>query len=55
MEFVASIPPLQSAITIAGDGGGRIKLDFDDTQTDWVLALLQWRGELLRVTVARAE
>ena len=54
VQFLASIPPLQSALTISGDGGGRLKLDFDDSQTDAVLALLRWRGELLRVSVELA-
>jgi len=55
VTFLASIPPLQSALTISGDGGARIKLDVDDSNVAPLLKLLLWRGELLRVTVERAE
>lgn len=55
VSFLASIPSLQSALTIAGDGGGRLKLDVDDSQIDKLLKLLDWRGQLLRVTVELAE
>lgn len=54
VSFLASIPPLQSALTVAGDGGCRLKLDADDSQLDSVLQLMAWRGELLRVTIERA-
>lgn len=54
VQFLASIPPLQSALQISGDGGGRLKLDFDDSQTEAVLALLGWRGQLIEVTVRLA-
>lgn len=54
VTFVASIAPLQSALQISGDGGGRLKIDFDDSQLPEVLNMMAWRGELLRVTVEKA-
>lgn len=54
VTFLASIPPLQSALTVAGDGGGRLRLEFDDSQLPEVLNMMAWRGELLRVTVEKA-
>ena len=55
VQFLASIAPLQSAVQISGDGGGRIKIDFDDSQTEAVLGLLGWRGQLIEVTVRLAK
>jgi len=49
-----SIAPLQSALTISGDGGGRLKLDFDDSQLPQVLNMMGWRGQLIEVTVRLA-
>lgn len=44
ITFEASLPPIQSAITVAGDGGARIKLDLDETQMDAVVRLAALRG-----------
>jgi len=49
--LLASLPPVQSAITISGDGGARIKLDVPESEMDAVMRLAALRGELLRVTV----
>lgn len=53
IEFRATIPPLQSAVTIDGDGqaGTRIKLDLAGDDLPPVLHLLMSRGEVLRVRV----
>lgn len=49
--FEATIPALQSAITIAGDGGARLKLDVPESEMEAVARLLALRGQVLRVTV----
>ena len=50
LTFLASIAPLQSAITIASDGGARVKVDIAESELD-ASALAALRGKLLRVTV----
>lgn len=54
ITILMSIAPLQSALTISGDGGGRLKLDFDDSQLPQVLNMMGWRGQLIEVTVRLA-
>lgn len=51
IEFVASIPPIQSWMQVSGDGGARIKLDVPDTDLAQVLKLVLLRGQPLRVRV----
>jgi len=51
VTFLATIPLLQSAIQVSGDGGARIKLDVPDECMDAVVALMGMRGQVLRVTV----
>lgn len=51
INFLASIPTLQSAIQISGDGGGRIKLDIPENQMDIFQELLMCRGRVLRITI----
>ena len=51
--FVASLPPIQSALNIGGAEGdsSRIKLDADGTQTPEVIKLLLLRGRTFKVTI----
>ncbi len=51
ISFLASLPPIQSAISLAGDGGARIKLDVDESQMGAVMWLATLRGLVFRVTV----
>lgn len=53
--FLASIAPLQSAITIASDGGARVKLDLPETELSNIKRLLDLRGKVLRVTIQVTE
>jgi hypothetical protein len=51
-EFVACIPDLQSALTIAGDGSGRLKLDISEQYLPAVLRLIAFgRNQALMVRV----
>ena len=50
-SFIATIAPLQTAITIASDGGWRVKLDIPANQEGAALELLTMRGKVLKVTV----
>lgn len=51
LTFLASIAPLQSAITIASEGGARIKIDIPESEMDAVVRLMGMRGKVLRITV----
>lgn len=55
MTFLASIAPLQSAISIASDGGARVKIDIPDSEMDALVRLLAWRERALRITVELEE
>jgi hypothetical protein len=51
ITFLASIAPLQSAITIASDGGARVKIDIPEDEMPAIVRLLLMRGRVLRITV----
>lgn len=51
LTFLASIAPLQSAMTIASDGGCRMKLDIPETELGNIKRLMALRGKVLRVTI----
>ena len=45
------MPPILSAIRMAGDGGMRIMVDIPETDMPEALKLLMWKGRVLRMTV----
>jgi len=45
------LPPILSAIRMAGDGGMRIMVDIPETDMPEALKLLMWKGQVLRMTV----
>ena len=49
--FRATLPPILSAIRMAGDGGMRIMVDIPETDMPEALKLLMWKGQVLVVTV----
>ena len=53
IEFVASLPPIQSALNIGGAEGdsSRIKLDIPGTEMAAVVRLLLLRGQSFKVTI----
>lgn len=53
ISFVASLPPIQSALNIGGAEGdsSRVKLDVPGSETAEVVKLLLLRGKAFRVTV----
>jgi len=51
-EFLASFPPIQSAIKVYGDKQGmRIQLDIPESEMAEAVSILQWRERVLRVTI----
>ena len=52
IEFIASLPPIQSAINIDGQGNGaRIKLDIPASELAHVIALQKYIGESFKVVI----
>jgi len=51
IEFIASLPPIQSAINLDGMGdGGRIKLDISRQYVNELLQLQQMAGKQIKIT-----
>ena len=49
--FRATLPPILSAIRMAGDGGMRVMFDVPETDLAEATKLLLWRGKVMQVTV----
>lgn len=49
--FRASLPPILSAMKVAGDGGARIQFDVPDSDLAEALKVLLWRDKILRITI----
>ncbi len=50
-SFLATFPPILSALRMAGDGGMRIQLDIPESEMGEAAKLLLWRQRVLRVTI----
>ena len=56
IEFIASLPPIQSAINIDGQGdGARIKLDIPASEMKQVIELQKLTGKIFKVTIEEIE
>lgn len=54
--FLASLPPIQSAISLDGQGdGARVKLDVSRQYVEQVIELQRLAGKVLRIEVESAE
>ena len=51
VTFRATIPPVESAIKVAGDGGARMIMDISEQDLLGFLPALALRGKVLRVTL----
>jgi hypothetical protein len=52
ITFLASLPPIQSAVSISGDGNGaRLKLDIAESELPQAMKLMLLRGSCFEVTV----
>ena len=52
IEFIASLPDILSAISIAGvDGNTRIKLDIPASEVEAVMKLIAMKGQVFKVTI----
>ena len=56
ITFAASLPPIQSAILLDGNGdGARVKLDIPRTDVQAALQLQGWAESLLIVTIKQSQ
>jgi len=56
IEFIASLPPIQSAINIDGQGdGARIKLDIPASEIMQVIELQKLTGQCFKVIIEEIE
>jgi hypothetical protein len=55
VTFRASIPPMETAIKIHGEGGARLQLDIAESDLGGFLTALVMRGKVLNVTLEHAE
>ena len=52
IKFIASLPPIQSAILLDGQGdGGRIKLDIPRSDIKAIMQLQKLAGKRLRIEI----
>lgn len=51
IQFTASLPPIQSAIKIGGDGASRIQLDVPSIEIANVVKLVMAAGKTVKVTI----
>ena len=51
ISFLASLPPIQSAIKLDGQGGARIQLEVPEEDIVEVMKLAMLKGMVFKVTV----
>jgi hypothetical protein len=55
VEFIATFPPILSAIKIDGSGGMRLQFDVPESEMGNAIRLLMWRDKCLKITVEVVE
>jgi len=56
IKFIASLPDILSAISIAGqDGNSRIKLDIPASDISAVVQLIDLKGQVFKVIIEKGE
>ena len=51
IEFIASLPDIQSAINIGGDGSTRLKLDIPESELSEAMKMVLFKGQAFKVTI----
>lgn len=51
IEMIASLPNIQSAISIGGDGATRVKLDIPSSELAEAVKLVMLKGQAFKVTI----
>ena len=55
IQFMASLPDIQSAISIGGDGATRVKFDIPSSELAEAVKLTLLQGHAFRVTIEKVE
>jgi len=55
VSFIASIPPIETAIKIHGDVGARLILDIADQELHKFFPVTLLRGKILKVSIKELE
>jgi len=55
LEFIASLPDIQSAITISGEGATRIKFDIPESEIANAVKLVLLKGQAFKVKIETIE
>jgi hypothetical protein len=55
ISLIASLPDIQSAINIGGDGSTRVKLDIPESELAEAVKLVLLKGRSFRVTISVVE
>ena len=51
IEFIASLPNIQSAISIGGDGATRVKFDMPESDLAQAVKLVMLKGQAFKVSI----
>ena len=51
LTFIASLPDIQSAITIGGDGSTRVKFDIPESELAEAIKLVMLKGQAFKVKI----
>ena len=51
IEFVASLPDIQSAITISGEGATRVRFEIPESEIANAVKLVMLKGKAFKVTI----
>ena len=55
IEFIASLPDIQSAISIGGDGATRVKFDIPESDLAGAVKLVMLKGKAFTVKIETIE
>ena len=51
IEFIASLPDIQTAISIGGDGSTRVKFDIPESELPEAVKLVMLKGQAFKVEI----
>ena len=55
LEFIASLPDIQSAITISGEGATRVRFDIPESEIANAVKLVLLKGQAFKVKIETVE
>ena len=51
IEFIASLPDIQTALGISGDGSTRVKFDIPESELLEAVKLVMLKGQAFKITI----